>query len=215
MSLDLIYGTPGESLDDWRTSVEAALALAPDHLSAYALIVEEGTALARQVARGEIAMTDDDDLADKYELADERVRGGGLRVVRGVELGALRGRAVPAQHRLLGRRRLVGVGPGAHSHVGGVRWWNVKHPAPYAERIAVRGRARLPRARCSTPRRGGSSGSSSSPVSSPVSRSMSSTPRAATPWRVSSTITSSSCQHLIGLEPDHVLTSPGRGSGWC
>lgn len=78
VSLDLIYGTPGESLDDWATSLDAALACAPDHVSAYALIVEEGTALARQVRRGEVPMPDDDDLADKYLLADERMSAAGL-----------------------------------------------------------------------------------------------------------------------------------------
>ena len=70
VSLDLIYGTPGESLADWRTSLEAAIALAPDHLSAYALTVEEGTKLAARVRRGEIPRPTDDDEADKYELAD-------------------------------------------------------------------------------------------------------------------------------------------------
>ena len=79
VSLDLIYGTPGESLDDWRQSLDAALACRPDHVSAYALIVEEGTALARQVNRGDVPMTDDDDLADKYLLADEILEHGGLR----------------------------------------------------------------------------------------------------------------------------------------
>ena len=74
VSLDLIYGTPGESLADWETSLDAALACAPDHVSAYSLIVEEGTALARRIARGELPMPDDDDLADKYLLADERAR---------------------------------------------------------------------------------------------------------------------------------------------
>ena len=89
-------------------SVEAAVALAPDHLSAYALIVEEGTALARQVGRGEIAMTDDDDLADKYELADELFAAAGYGWYEVSNWARSPRRAVPAQHRLLGRRRLVG-----------------------------------------------------------------------------------------------------------
>jgi oxygen-independent coproporphyrinogen-3 oxidase len=136
LSLDLIYGTPGESLDDWRTSVESALALDPDHLSAYALIVEEGTALARQVARGEIAMTDDDDLADKYELADDAFAQAGYGWYE-VSNWA-RSEAGRCRHNIgyWDGGDWWGVGPGAHSHVGGVRWWNVKHPAPYAERIA-------------------------------------------------------------------------------
>lgn len=137
VSLDLIYGTPGESLDDWRASLEMALAQHPDHLSAYALIVETGTKMARQIARGEIAQPDDDLQADMYELADA------LLTEAGYDWYELSNWATDAGHR--SRHNLAywtgqdwwGVGPGAHSHVGGVRWWNVKHPAAYAERIAA------------------------------------------------------------------------------
>ena len=108
VSLDLIYGTPGETMADWEASLDAALAYAPDHLSAYSLIIEEGTALARRVRNGELATPDDDDLADKYELADERLEAAGLSLVRGVQLGQGRGQPVPAQPPLLDRRRLVG-----------------------------------------------------------------------------------------------------------
>jgi oxygen-independent coproporphyrinogen-3 oxidase len=137
VSLDLIYGTPGESLDDWRTSLQAALACAPDHVSAYALIVEEGTALARLVRRGEIAMPDDDDLADKYLLADELLNAAGLRWYE-VSNWA-RDDTARCRHNLLYWQGADwwGVGPGAHSHVGGVRWWNVKHPTAYADRIGA------------------------------------------------------------------------------
>jgi oxygen-independent coproporphyrinogen-3 oxidase len=137
LSLDLIYCTPGESLDDWRTSLDAALACGPDHVSAYALIVEEGTALARQVRRGEIAMPDDDDLADKYLLADELLTAAGLRWYE-VSNWA-RDEAARCRHNLLYWQGADwwGVGPGAHSHVGGVRWWNVKHPTAYADRIGA------------------------------------------------------------------------------
>ena len=135
LSLDLIYGTPGESLADWETSVEAALACAPDHVSAYSLIVEEGTALARRVKRGELPMPDEDDLADKYLLVDERLDSAGLgwyEVSNWAKDDASR-----CRHNLLywTGGDWWGVGPGAHSHVGGVRWWNVKHPAAYADRI--------------------------------------------------------------------------------
>jgi len=135
VSLDLIYGTPGESLADWEASVDAALACAPDHVSAYSLIVEEGTALARRVARGELPMPDEDDLADKYLLADERFVKSGLGWYE-VSNWA-RDRAARCRHNLgyWTGADWWGVGPGAHSHVGGVRWWNVKHPAAYAERI--------------------------------------------------------------------------------
>ncbi|MDN4174410.1 radical SAM family heme chaperone HemW [Nocardioides sp. SOB77] len=137
VSLDLIYGTPGESLDDWSTSLDAALACAPDHVSAYALIVEEGTALARQVRRGEVPMTDDDDLADKYLLADERMTAAGLGWYEVSNWS--RDAASRCRHNELywTGADWWGVGPGAHSHVGGTRWWNVKHPAAYADRIAA------------------------------------------------------------------------------
>jgi putative oxygen-independent coproporphyrinogen III oxidase len=136
VSLDLIYGTPGESLDDWAASLAAALACEPDHLSAYALIVEEGTALARRVRRGEVAMTDDDDLADKYLAAEETLTAAGLRWYE-VSNWARTPEAA-CRHNLLywTDGDWWGVGPGAHSHVRGVRWWNVKHPAAYAARIA-------------------------------------------------------------------------------
>jgi len=137
VSLDLIYGTPGESLEDWGTSLDAALACEPDHLSAYALIVEAGTALARQVRRGDVAMPDDDDLADKYLLADERLAAAGLGWYE-VSNWA-RDEASRCRHNMLywTGADWWGVGPGAHSHVGGVRWWNVKHPAAYADRLAA------------------------------------------------------------------------------
>ena len=135
VSLDLIYGTPGESFDDWSRSVEAALACAPDHLSAYALIVEEGTALARQVRRGVVPMPDDDDLADKYVVADDLFAAAGMGWYE-VSNWARRPESA-CRHNLAYWRGADwwGVGPGAHSHVGGVRWWNVKHPAAYAGRL--------------------------------------------------------------------------------
>ena len=136
VSLDLIYGTPGESLADWETSLAAALACAPDHVSAYALIVEEGTALARRVARGEVPAPDDDDLADKYLAADEALEKAGLGWYEVSNWG--RDDAAACRHNVTywTGGDWWGVGPGAHSHVGGVRWWNVKHPAAYAGRIA-------------------------------------------------------------------------------
>ena len=135
VSLDLIYGTPGESLSDWRTSLVQALSLHPDHLSAYSLIVEDGTKLARQIRRGDIVTIDDDQQADCYELADE------LLAAAGYDWYEVSNWAT--SHAQRSRHNLAywtgqdwwGIGPGAHSHVGGVRWWNVKHPAAYAERI--------------------------------------------------------------------------------
>ncbi|MCM3658998.1 radical SAM family heme chaperone HemW [Agromyces mediolanus] len=137
VSLDLIYSTPGERLADWRTSLEAAIAASPDHLSAYSLIVEDGTKLARQVRRGELPAPDDDLAADMYELADELLGGAGFAWYE-VSNWA-RGDEHRSRHNLGYWRGddWWGVGPGAHSHVGGVRWWNAKHPAAYAERIAA------------------------------------------------------------------------------
>jgi oxygen-independent coproporphyrinogen-3 oxidase len=137
VSLDLIYGTPGESVADWEASLDAALACAPDHLSAYSLIVEDGTALARRVRRGELPMPDEDDLADKYVLTDERLAVAGLEWYE-VSNWA-RDAAARCRHNLGYWRGADwwGVGPGAHSHVGGVRWWNVKHPAAYADRLSA------------------------------------------------------------------------------
>ncbi|GAB6903582.1 radical SAM family heme chaperone HemW [Kineosporia succinea] len=135
VSLDLIYGTPGESLDDWRASLEAALACEPDHLSAYALVVEDGTKLAARVRRGEVKAPDDDDEADKYELADDLISAAGLTWYEVSNWARTPQDA--CQHNLAYWRGddWWGVGPGAHSHVGGVRWWNVRHPSSYAARI--------------------------------------------------------------------------------
>jgi coproporphyrinogen III oxidase-like Fe-S oxidoreductase len=136
VSLDLIYGTPGETLDDWSRSLDAALACEPDHVSAYSLIVEDGTALARQVRSGVLPMPDDDDLADKYLLADEALSAAGMEWYE-VSNWA-RGEAARCRHNELywTSQNWLGVGPGAHAHVGGVRWWNVKHPTAYAARLA-------------------------------------------------------------------------------
>ncbi|WP_298805986.1 radical SAM family heme chaperone HemW [uncultured Pseudokineococcus sp.] len=135
VSLDLIYGAPGESRDDWRRSVEAALACRPDHVSAYALVVEAGTKMAGQVRRGEITSPDPDDLAAKYEDADALLGAAGMAWYE-VSNWAARPEA-RCRHNLSYWRAddWWGVGPGAHSHVGGVRWWNVKHPGAYSARL--------------------------------------------------------------------------------
>ena len=137
VSLDLIYGTPGESLDDWRFSLETALSYAPDHISAYALIVEDGTKLAAQIRRGEVPEIDDDDHAAKYELADELISAAGLAWYEVSNWSRTPEQA--CRHNLAYWRGddWWGIGPGAHSHVGGVRWWNVKHPTAYANRLGT------------------------------------------------------------------------------
>ncbi|WP_422388935.1 radical SAM family heme chaperone HemW [Janibacter terrae] len=136
VSLDLIYGTPGESLEQWRTSLETAIALQPDHISAYALTVEEGTRMAVRVRRGELPMPTGDDEADKYELADELLASAGYEwyeISNWARTDADRCRHNEAYWR---SHDWWGVGPGAHSHVDGVRWWNRKHPATWAAHLA-------------------------------------------------------------------------------
>jgi len=135
--LDLIYGAPYETDDDWRASVEAAVGAGPDHVSAYALVVEEGTALSRQVATGVVPPPDDDVLADRYVLADDLLRQAGYEWYE-ISNWA-RSQSAQCRHNRLywSGGNWWGFGPGAHSHVGGVRWWNAKHPARYAALLAA------------------------------------------------------------------------------
>ena len=136
VSLDLIYGTPGESADDWARSLDVAVALEPDHVSAYALVVEPGTSMAARVRRGELTMPDGDDQATKYEMADAALAAAGYAWYEVSNWACTPADA--CRHNLAYWRGedWWGVGPGAHSHVGGVRWWNVKHPRAYAQRLA-------------------------------------------------------------------------------
>ncbi|HZR50371.1 MAG TPA: radical SAM family heme chaperone HemW [Streptosporangiaceae bacterium] len=135
VSLDLIYGTPGEADDDWRRSVAAAVSAGPDHVSAYALTVEDGTRLAARVRRGELTAPDDDMLAGRYVLADDMFAEAGYRWYEISNWAA--GDAARCAHNVLywTGGDWWGIGPGAHSHVGGTRWWNVRHPAAYGARI--------------------------------------------------------------------------------
>jgi len=134
ISVDLIYGTPGESLSDWQTSINAALTLPITHISAYALIVEEGTKLAAQIKRGEVAQVDDDLTAEKYLVAEKAFTAAGFEwyeLSNWAKSGSL------SKHNLaywLGDN-WWGAGPGAHSHLNGKRFWNVKHPNLYKERV--------------------------------------------------------------------------------
>jgi oxygen-independent coproporphyrinogen-3 oxidase len=141
VSLDLIYGTPGETLLQWEASLRSVIAQRPDHVSAYALIVEPGTKLARQIRRGEVAEPDDELQADMYELADRLLDEAGYDWYEVSNWARRDADSGSTAHR--SRHNLSywtgedwwGIGPGAHSHVGGVRWWNVKHPAAYADRM--------------------------------------------------------------------------------
>ncbi|QPP08920.1 coproporphyrinogen III oxidase [Streptomyces bathyalis] len=138
VNLDLIYGTPGESDDDWRASLDSALSAGPDHVSAYALIVEEGTRLARRIRRGEVPPTDDDVHADRYLIAEETLSAAGMSWYEVSNWAVASDPSAPCRHNELywTGGDWWGAGPGAHSHVGGVRWWNVKHPAAYARALA-------------------------------------------------------------------------------
>ena len=125
-NMDLIYGGAGETLDDWRTTLEGALALEPFHVSAYALTVEAGTPLFDEPHRH----PDDDDLADKYELADDLLAAAG-RVNYEVSNWSLHGHE--CRHNVLYWRQGddLGIGCAAHSHRAGRRWWNLRTPERY------------------------------------------------------------------------------------
>ncbi len=130
VSVDLIYGTPSETLADWRLSVESALALGVDHISAYALIVESGTKLAAQIKLGDLSMPDDDLMADMYLLIDR------LCSQAGLEWYELSNWSKPGHEcihniKYWESKNWWGLGPGAHSHIDGKRFWNVKHPDAY------------------------------------------------------------------------------------
>ncbi|GAA1506319.1 radical SAM family heme chaperone HemW [Brevibacterium permense] len=135
LSLDLIYGTPGESIDDWRRSLDVALSNEVDHISAYSLIVEPGTKMGAMVRRGELPMPDEDDLADKYEIADSAISAAGLHWYEVSNWST--STETRCEHNMAYWRNADwwGFGPGAHSHVGGVRFWNAKHPRAWADRL--------------------------------------------------------------------------------
>jgi oxygen-independent coproporphyrinogen-3 oxidase len=137
VSLDVMYGTPGESADDWALTLDAVLAAGPDHVSAYGLEVEPGTALAARVRRGELPLPDADTMADRQAEADAALSAAGLHWY---EVANHAGSAEARCRHNLGYWRSHdwwGIGPGAHSHVAGERWWNVKHPSAYARRLAA------------------------------------------------------------------------------
>ncbi|NQE86491.1 radical SAM family heme chaperone HemW [Nocardia terpenica] len=136
VNLDLIYGTPGETDADLDASLDAVLAAGVDHVSAYSLIVEDGTALARRVRRGELPAPDDDVLAARYERIDARLTAAGLTWYEVSNWAASDSAACRHNLGYWDGGDWLGAGPGAHSHLGGVRWWNVKHPARYADRVA-------------------------------------------------------------------------------
>ncbi|MFI6228993.1 radical SAM family heme chaperone HemW [Micromonospora echinospora] len=137
VNLDLIYGTPGERAEDFAASLDQVVAAGVDHVSAYALIVEEGTRLAARMRRGELAYPSDDVAADRYLAAEAALDAAGFSWYE-VSNWA-RTPDARCRHNLLywSGGDWWGLGPGAHSHVGGVRWWNVRHPSAYAAKLAA------------------------------------------------------------------------------
>ena len=142
ISVDLIYGTPGESMADWESSVDTALSLPITHVSAYALIVEDGTKLGAQVKRGDVVMPDDDQTADKYLLADAKFSAAGFDWY---ELSNWSKPGSQSRHNLAYwyGTNWWGAGAGAHSHIDGRRFWNVKHPATYTQKVLESGNPML------------------------------------------------------------------------
>ena len=133
-SLDLIYGTPGESLEDWDKTLNDALALEPPHISAYSLVIEPGTKMGAQLNRGEISNVSDDDAADKYSLAEQVFSS---HKYEWYEISNWSRSEMQCQHNLNYWRgnNWWGIGPGAHSHINGVRWWNEKLPKNWREKL--------------------------------------------------------------------------------
>ena len=132
-NLDLIYGAVGETIDDWRATIEAALAFDPPHISAYGLTVEAGTPLASQPDRH----PDDDDQADKYELVDDLLGAAGLDNYE-VSNWARAGHESRHNHLYWDQADYRGFGCAAHSHESGRRWWNLRTPDRYIEAISRR-----------------------------------------------------------------------------
>ena len=133
-SLDLIYGTPGESLEDWSNSLKDAIAINPPHISAYSLVIEPGTRMGSQLSRGEIKAVSDDDAADKYQLAEKLLNENGYSWY---EISNWAKENKECQHNLnyWKGNNWWGIGPVAHSHINGVRWWNQKLPKNWRESL--------------------------------------------------------------------------------
>jgi len=135
VSVDVIYGSPGETLSMWQETLDFILSLKPDHVSAYALIVEPGTALARRISRGELEAPDDDLHADMYLETERALSGAGYSWYEISNWAREKGFESRHNRSYWNSSDWWGIGPGAHSHIGGVRWWNVKHPAAYSQRL--------------------------------------------------------------------------------
>ena len=135
VSVDVIYGAPGDTVDMWQETLDQVVSLGVDHVSAYSLIVEPGTALARRISRGELADIDDDLHAQMYEVADDVFSAHGLHWYEVSNWSTSPTTRSTHNYSYWTSEDWWGIGPGAHSHVGGVRWWNAKHPTAWAERL--------------------------------------------------------------------------------
>lgn len=136
-SVDLIYGAPGETIDQWQASLKTAIDLGTNHISAYSLIVEPGTKLARLISTGALVEQSEDELADKYELADQMLQAAGFNWYEVSNWSKTQETKSAHNIAYWESNDWWGFGPGAHSHIGGVRWWNVKHPSAYSEKLAA------------------------------------------------------------------------------
>ena len=135
LNLDIIYGTPGERTVDVDRTLSEVIEAGVDHVSAYSLIIEPGTAMARKVSAGEIPSPDEDEAAEKYQRIDQRLEDAGFSWYEVSNWCRPGGECRHNLHYWRGSD-WWGIGPGAHSHVNGHRWWNLKHPGTYARRIA-------------------------------------------------------------------------------
>jgi putative oxygen-independent coproporphyrinogen III oxidase len=135
VNLDLIYGTPGETAEDFATSLRTVIEAGVDHVSAYSLIVEDGTRMAARMRRGELPYPEDDVAADRYLAAEQALQSAGFSWYEVSNWATTREARCRHNELYWTGGDWWGLGPGAHSHVGGVRWWNVKHPTAYAKRV--------------------------------------------------------------------------------
>ena len=135
VNLDLIYGTPGETAEDFAGSLRTVIDAGVDHVSAYSLIVEDGTRMATRMRRGELPYPEDDVAADRYLAAEAALGEAGFSWYEVSNWATTPDARCRHNQLYWSGGDWWGLGPGAHSHVGGVRWWNVKHPSAYAKRV--------------------------------------------------------------------------------
>lgn len=135
-SVDIIYGSPGETIEDFKRTLDAVVSIDPSHVSAYSLIVEPGTKMHRKISRGELPAPDPDLQAEMYEYLDSQLKSAAYHwyelsnFAKDKKFESVHNRAYWSA------KNWWGYGPGAHSHVNGTRWWNVKHPSAYAQRLS-------------------------------------------------------------------------------